>query len=157
MHTPTEEDEWAALIINQVFDEKGVDVGFVLINEPGRENAKWKLPSGRKQLGETPLSTAARENKEETGLEIPLKDYRQIPAGLKWNRYPTEHWSFLFLARVPLLQVGLIHSNDPGNEGEVPRFFTHEDFDIEVHYETVLEPHLRKMRQAQVLRESLSA
>lgn len=138
-------DEWASLIINQVVNEDGAVLGYILVQNPNYPNPKWKLAGGHKEDGETPIETARRENQGETGLRLPQEAYTELPHGLEWRRYPTPHWSILFLAAVTFADVRLINEHDIGNEGEVVRYFTLEQLKAEIAYNTVLPTHLQKL------------
>jgi 8-oxo-dGTP pyrophosphatase MutT (NUDIX family) len=113
---------------------------------PDRPNPKWKLPGGHKEQGETPLETAMRENQGETGLRLPREAFTEITSGHELRKRPTEHWSLLFLVHVPLDDVRLLHEHDTGNEGEVVRYFTLAELEIEIHNGTILLAHLYKLQ-----------
>lgn len=157
MRTPRPDDDFAAIIINQVVNTSGATVGYVMIKDSTHPNPKWKLASGRRKPVETPQQCAQRENKEETGLDLPLDDYHEVEAG-RWRfPPPNEHWSYVFVVKIPEGSVGDIHSNDQGNEGEVPHYFTILDLKIEEHYENVLPHHLKKIRLLEALLQTKAA
>jgi 8-oxo-dGTP pyrophosphatase MutT (NUDIX family) len=138
-------DDWASLTINQVVDTNGSILGYILVMNPDRPDAKWKFAGGHKEPGETPLETAVRENKGETGLRLPPEAYTELEALLEWRR---NHWSVLFLAKVAIDQVRLLNEHDIGNEGEIVRYFTLAELDVEIRHGTILGSHLRKLQQA---------
>ncbi len=148
MRTPTEHDDWAALIINQVVNNLGKVVGYIFVMNPGRPDAKWKFAGGHKEPGETPLETAMRENRGETGLRLPPEAYTELPDLLEWRG---NHWSILFLATVTLDQVRLVNEYDIGNEGEVVIYFTLAELEAEILRKTILSSHLRKLQSLEVL------
>lgn len=139
------DDDWAALIINQVVNAGGKVTGYILVMNPDRPNAKWKFAGGHKEPGETPLETALRENQGETGLRLHPEAYTELKDMLEWRR---NHWAILFLAKVTSDQVRLVHEHDIGNEGEIVRYFTLAELEVEIRNGTILAPHLRKFNQA---------
>jgi ADP-ribose pyrophosphatase YjhB (NUDIX family) len=154
VRTPHPDDDSAALIINQVIDTDGSTVGYIMIKDSTHPNPIWKLASGRTQAGETPQACAQRENKEETGLDRPLADYQEIESGLEWRG---NHWAFLFVVKIPVACISEIDNQDPGNEGEIPHYFTNVDLKVEEYYENVLPQHMTKIRLLETLLESLPA
>jgi 8-oxo-dGTP diphosphatase len=62
---PYAEDYHASVLI------LGPDESTVLIHDETKPSPRyWKFPGGKKEFGETPFTTAVRETKEETGLDI---------------------------------------------------------------------------------------
>jgi 8-oxo-dGTP pyrophosphatase MutT (NUDIX family) len=97
--TVAPDDGWAALIINQVVDTDGKVLGYIFVMNPDRPDAKWKFAGGHKEPEGTPLESARRENKDETGLRLPTEAYTELTDLLEWRK---NHWSILFLAKVPI-------------------------------------------------------
>lgn len=157
MKTPHPDDDFASIIVNQVIDTAGKIMGYILIKDSTHHSPKWKLASGRGRPGETPQECAQRENKEETGIDRLVEDYQEIESGRWYFPPPNMHWSHLFLVKIPLSDVGKIHSNDPGNEGEVPHYFTLLELQIEEHYETILPHHLKKIKLVEELQQAQAA
>jgi hypothetical protein len=44
--------------------------------------------------------------------------------------------------------VPLLHEHDIGNEGEIVRYFTLAELEVEIRHGTILGSHLRKLQQA---------
>ena len=44
-------------------------------------NLFWSFPKGHQEIGETDIETAIRETKEETGLDVEIKDTAPIKTG----------------------------------------------------------------------------
>lgn len=60
-----------------------------------RDNGTWCFPGGKVEIGETPIASAYREVKEETGLEAIQIDFVEYIEPHSNNRYH----DFLFLCR----------------------------------------------------------
>ena len=145
-------DAWSSLVINEVVSTEGKVVGYILIIDRQKRDPLWKLAAGHKEVGETPLETAMRENQGETGLRLPRETYTELPDCHEW-RHPKMltqrgHWALLFKATVPLDQVGLINSFDQGNEGEEVKYFTLAEVSLLISAGNILSVHLDKMARA---------
>ncbi len=94
--------------------------GFPLISDPHKPLPHyWKFPGGRSQPGETPLTTAIRELKEETGVSVPPREMKLVHEETR-AASGAGHGFFVFHARrrhaVKLLERGA--------GGETVKFFT---------------------------------
>ncbi len=138
----SEEDQWAAFILARVFDPLNVDdeehfppKGYVSVIEPKfGDSARFKMPSGHRSVLEdkTPLDTAWRELRGETGIKLSMSSFEYIGKELGSRR---DHWCCIFTADMDYRNdASWMNSNDPGNEGEKPKFFTVDEF-----YRTVRE------------------
>ncbi|HEY8170438.1 MAG TPA: NUDIX hydrolase [Candidatus Limnocylindria bacterium] len=70
------------------------DAGRVLVVRTTYSGRGWMLPGGRVERGETPHRAAARETREETGLEVVIERLRLVDA------HHARDVSFVFGARV---------------------------------------------------------
>lgn len=68
--------------------------GRVLVVRPVFSGRDWMLPGGRVERGETPHVAAARETREETGLEVEVERLRLVDA------HHARDTSFIFAGRV---------------------------------------------------------
>lgn len=77
MHTT----DWAAIVF--VRDQQGQTV---LVLDRGKPLPHfWKLAGGRQEQGETPVMTAKRELKEETGLDVKTENLKLVEKIAKRN------------------------------------------------------------------------
>lgn len=81
-----------------------------------KRNAKWSLPGGRVEQGETPLEAALREMVEETGLR-----FEQLSYVSQYEEQKILH----FLFEAPLV----VQKPRPRNEIDDCRWFTARDVD----------------------------
>ena len=61
--------------------------GIPLVWDPKKGNPYWKLPGGRGDKDESPVATAIREIKEETGLIIKEKDLQLLHKEDRGNHF----------------------------------------------------------------------
>lgn len=108
-----------------------------LVLEPQKNRSLWKLPGGRKEKGETPEDTAAREVQEETGLIIK-------PVSLLPPKERRGHFMYLFGATVDsfddLLEVG--------SDGEKVSLFCADNI---VRMKNFLRSHLELLEEAKLI------
>ncbi|MBY0538294.1 NUDIX hydrolase [Patescibacteria group bacterium] len=145
---PAPTEPFASLVINQVMDADDGILGYIFVMNPDRPDPKWKFAGGHSEPGETPLEAAMRENQGETGLRLLREAYTQIDKASEWRPRPTGHWSHLFVAKVSIDQIRLVNEHDIGNEGEIVRYFTLAELEVEIRLGTILGAHLRKMMWA---------
>jgi len=70
------------------------DAGRILVVRTTYGGQQWMLPGGRVERGETPHAAAARETREETGLEVVVGRLLLVDA------HKARDTSFIFAARV---------------------------------------------------------
>ncbi|MBI3916368.1 MAG: NUDIX hydrolase [Betaproteobacteria bacterium] len=70
------------------------DGGILLLQRP---SGRWCLPCGYADIGETPETTALREVKEETGLDVTLRHFLGIATTLEDSTIPFM-WEVVFIA-----------------------------------------------------------
>ena len=68
----------------------------VRVKRPVLDDTPLELPAGAADLNETPVQTAARELKEETGIQIePIDRFNLLPSiAISSNRYPVLPWLY---------------------------------------------------------------
>ena len=69
------------------------DAGRILVVRPTYMGPGWMLPGGRVERGETPHAAAARETREETGLEVVVERLLLVDA------HQSRDVSFIFAGR----------------------------------------------------------
>ena len=84
-------------------------------NEPElpEVHLKWDLPGGTNEFGESLEDTIKREIKEETGLEVSIKELVPYSVSKTWN-YETHLSHTLLFAYICELQSGETKTNDQG-------------------------------------------
>jgi len=144
-------DEWAAIVFPRVFkidgsarEETVLPQGYVFVIVPTLRDPKYKLPGGKKNPGETPLATAVRELAGETGLKMKSEAFRYV--GAAWVSR-TKHWSILFTVDLNEDDVSWMHTQHPENEGEIPRYFSIEEFYKMVREGGFLPYHFRRLEE----------
>ena len=93
-------------IIIEIYDKRSIFQGIVLI-ERGREPYKgyWALPGGFQEMNESLETSAIREAKEETGLDVEL--LTQLAAYSNPDRDPRGHVNGIgYVARAHGLPIG---------------------------------------------------
>jgi ADP-ribose pyrophosphatase YjhB (NUDIX family) len=61
------------------------DAGRILVVRTTYLGPGWMLPGGRVEKSETPHAAAARETREETGIEVRVERLVLVDAHLRWN------------------------------------------------------------------------
>jgi 8-oxo-dGTP pyrophosphatase MutT (NUDIX family) len=86
-------------------------------------NEKWAMPSGNIELGESPLESALREAREETGILVKSKSLIGIYDTLK-NKVPSalQRYFILFLCEPVEPNIALPESTDPNEVLELAWF-----------------------------------
>lgn len=149
-----------------------VPLGYVFIVDPKfGHRAQWKMPAGHVRRADLakddpPLATAMRELEGEAGIRTPAENFRYVGKWLSpgWrDRRGVErpaHWKILFLVSVSESDRDWLNSHQPENEGEVPKFFSQDEFErvvaeggfMQSHLDMIGEHHLvalgRKQRTA---------
>lgn len=148
------EDECCSLMFVRVFPNEHIGereylLGYVFVIEPERDDPKYKIPGGHRKPGENPLEAGIRELEGESGATCTPEHSTFINA--EWKKGLVEHWSCLFSADVGIGELPWLNSSHVENEGEVPRFLTLEDFAVEVARNGILWPHLRRLRQQELI------
>lgn len=99
---------YAAMII--VMTPKGL----ISVRDPNKPAPiYWKLPGGKSHFGETAKQCAARELKEETGIEVRPEDLKMVSQQEKGS-----HVKVFFSVRVDSV-VGLKSIGDEGEEVKI--------------------------------------
>lgn len=148
------EDECCSLMFVRVFPNEHIGelehlLGYVFVIEPARDDPKYKFPGGHRKPGEDPLQAGVRELEGEAGAVCDPEHCNFINAEPK--KGPVEHWSCLFTADMGISELPWLNSSHVENEGEVPRFLTIEAFAAEVAKNTILWPHLRRLREQNLI------
>jgi 8-oxo-dGTP pyrophosphatase MutT (NUDIX family) len=118
-------DDFASLVFARVTNGRNV-VGYVFVIQSNRDDAFYKLPGGRRQNGESPLETAVREFREETGIQV-KPEKLEFRTAMHLHK-PKPHWSLLFACSIDKDDAAWMRDDHPGNEGEKPKFFTVDEF-----------------------------
>jgi len=142
--------KWASLIIAAVYSETGEFLGFVFVFDPNKNDPRHKLPGGRKKPihidKNSPSETARREMGEETGLWFPLEIFKEFTEIREWRTFPEKHWLFTYIIKVKESEIIGMNSDEPGNEDEIPGYYTlaqtkklvKNDKFLSVHYKKIL-------------------
>ncbi|MEK7659577.1 MAG: NUDIX domain-containing protein [Patescibacteria group bacterium] len=130
--------------------EHGSLLGYVFIYEPHRGDPRlYKLPGGSKEANESPVETAQRELKGETGISLPLSMFEFVDK--EWREKPSEHWRIYFQVDITVTDRDWMRDDASGNEGEVPEFFTPRRWRDLIANGGFLEPHLRVLSANELL------
>jgi 8-oxo-dGTP diphosphatase len=124
------------LTVDAVIEIEGKPGSIVLISRKNPPRG-WALPGGFVDYGETVEAAAAREAKEETGLD--LRDLRQFHAYSEPSRDPRGHTvSIVFTARAAGTPEG-------GDDARKARVFTAEDLpeDIVFDHRSIIEDYFK--------------
>ena len=147
----TEQDKWSALIPVAVFSNSKQRelIGFILVKETrGNRGIKpyWKYCGGKRKAGEShPSITALRELREETGLILSLDTLIEIDT--RWQKnYNGGHWVITYLAHIFECDVHKINSEEIGNQGEVPKYFSVLEKKELITYNKFLRHHLSRAK-----------
>lgn len=81
------------------------------------EKGHWSLPKGKREIGESMHEAAVREAKEETGLDVTLKDVAFVTEFIKENN---KHYLQVYYEAKII--GGNIEINDPDQEIEAVKF-----------------------------------
>ena len=133
----TKSEGSTAALIGYVFE---FDHSMAKENPP--RQAYWKLPAEHPEVGETPLDTAIRCVRGETGLRVVREQLTHIGSYLVPNR---SHYKCLFTADISQSELKMMHPFDPENEGEEAKFFTIQEFLVLVQSGEFLPPHYKDM------------
>lgn len=164
--------DYAALILPRVYrnppvgakvgkEVKGtrnhIPLGYVfIIDHQFGDLAKWKMPAGHSQPADflqddPPLATAIRELQGETGIRTLAENFCYVGKWLRpaWrDRNGLErpaHWQILFVASIAEEDRDWLNDHEPENEGEVPKFFSQNDFERIVHEGRFMETHQKML------------
>lgn len=89
------------------------DGKFLMLHRADHKSAgdKWGVPAGKVDPGETPLETAQRETREETGFNIPTQNIRF--RNTVYVRYPDYDFVYhIFQAEVESMKDVMIRSDE---------------------------------------------
>ena len=159
--------EWSSLIFPRVRRETPrtnssgehvvdyVPVGYVfVIDLKFGDRAQWKLPAGHRKKasmckpGEepdrTPLDTAVRELHGETGIGLTPESFTYVGKWLHWQK---NHWKILFTADLSETDSNWMNDHHHENDGEKPKFFTAEEFYVEVRADMFMREHYEKLKE----------
>lgn len=142
--------DWSSLVLIKVVEDgaelNAPPIGYVFVIEPQKENALHKCAGGhRKKCAvppETPDVTGAREVLGETHLKLRPEELSYL--GKQWKR---NHWAVYFSGVVRRADLAGMCSYHPENEGEVPKFFTNEEFRELLAQNMFLRLHLVKLQE----------
>ncbi len=164
-------DDWASLIFPRVFCgselftagqlmgwEKRGDrplCGYISVIDPKfGSRAKHKLAAGHKKSlektlpgeipDETPLDTAIRELEGETGIKALPEAFRYVN---KWLGARGNHWKCLFTADITEGDRDWMNNHHKENEGEMPKFFTVDEFYSIVREGKFMAEHYQKLEE----------
>lgn len=152
-------DDWAALILVRVYPdgslakgqvaEGAIPMGYIFVIESAKADPRYKMPGGHRKNGEGPLETAVREMRGETGTVAVPEAFAFVDA--QWRHRPSGHWSLLYTANVEESEVPWMNTSDYENEGEVPKFFTIEEFYALVRENKFLSPHYHRLVELELI------
>lgn len=133
--------DWSSLVLVRVFPNgtfsRGYSrpedlppyLGHVLVLDTGKPLPRFpKMPGGKKRPGHTPRITALDETEEEAGLRV--SPFALLYINSEWRQkshFP--HWSCLYLAHIEEADVPWMNDGHPGNEGEIPSYWTNKQFE----------------------------
>jgi 8-oxo-dGTP pyrophosphatase MutT (NUDIX family) len=127
--------DYSSFIIARVFDKvpeivgdrRAIPNGYVMVIDPKYGDAsKWKIAAGHVADSDaTPLHTARREFRGETGIDVPLERFSYLGKSLGRRG---DHWKCFFVADISSEDRNWMHDQDGENEGERPGYFSLDDF-----------------------------
>jgi predicted NUDIX family NTP pyrophosphohydrolase len=159
---------WASLMLLRVLPERAKlsaahvsnpFVGYIFVIN-GREygnNAKYKIAGGsRKGEDLEPITTAIRETLEETGIAVAPERVTYLDR--QFGGRGVSHWKYLFQVDIFESDRNRMNSRQPGNEGEIPTFFTESRLQEEIYRGRFLETHLAWLRKLGIVpKDNLAA